>query len=216
MTKTNKELMTQARQALAGNWTIAIFAILIINILSMALSFIPKIGSLISFLVSGPILLGIYLFSLKLIRKQDPAFNDIFNGFSHYYIALKTYLWMILYIFLWTLLLIIPGIIRAISYSMTFFILADNPTLGARVALKQSRVMMNGYKWKYVCLNLRFLGWAILSILTLGIGFLWLIPYIQVSLAAFYEDIKHNTEAKTATPEVASTEHVAVQSHATL
>ena len=90
------------------------------------------------------------------------------------------------------LLLIIPGIIAALSYSMTFYILADDNSIGAMDAIKKSKKMMDGYKWKYFCLGLRLLGWALLCVLTLGIGFLWLIPYAQVSVAKFYDDVKAN------------------------
>lgn len=73
---------------------------------------------------------------------------------------------------------------------MTFFIIADDNSIDGFEALKKSKQMMKGYKWKYFCLNLRFLGWLVLCILSLGIGFLWLIPYVQVTNANFYEDIK--------------------------
>ena len=99
---------------------------------------------------------------------------------------------MILFIFLWMLLLIIPGIIASIAYSQTFYILAEDDTIGSMDALRKSKEMMNGYKWKYFCLVLRFVGWFLLCILTFGIGFLWLSPYIQVSYAKFYEDLKTN------------------------
>jgi uncharacterized membrane protein len=99
---------------------------------------------------------------------------------------------MVLFIVLWLLLLIIPGIIAAISYSMTFYILADDKSIKPMEAIDKSKKMMDGYKWKYFFLCLRFFGWALLCILTLGIGFLWLIPYINVSIAKFYDDVKEN------------------------
>ena len=99
---------------------------------------------------------------------------------------------MVVFVFLWALLLIIPGIIAAIAYSQTFYILAEDDTIGSMDALRKSKEMMIGYKWKYFCLGLRFIGWALLCVLTLGIGFLWLSPYIQVSYAKFYEDLKTN------------------------
>ena len=90
------------------------------------------------------------------------------------------------------LFLFIAGIIAAIAYSQTFYILAEDDTIGSMEALRKSKEMMNGYKWKYFCLGLRFIGWALLCVLTVGIGFLWLSPYIQVSYAKFYEDLKTN------------------------
>ena len=97
-----------------------------------------------------------------------------------------------IYTILWLLLLIIPGIIAAISYSQTFFILADDNTLRPSEAIDKSKKMMDGYKLKYFYLCLRFLGLALLCVLTLGIGFLWLIPYMYVTCAKFYEDVKGN------------------------
>lgn len=97
---------------------------------------------------------------------------------------------MVLYVFLWSILLIIPGIIAAISYSQTFFILVDKKKISGVEALQQSKEMMQGNKWRFFCLCLRFTGWFIISILTFGIGFLWLIPYMHVSFANFYDDIK--------------------------
>ncbi len=192
MKKENSVLMDEAKASLKGHWLIAIVGIFVVYALSAAVAYIPKMGQVASFILSGPIALGVSIFSLKLARNQNPTFENIFTGFNHFFISLKTYLLMVVYILLWALLLIIPGIVRAIGYSMTFFILADDPSLGAREALKKSRTMMNGYKWKYVRLNLRFFGWALLCILTLGIGFLWLIPYVQVTSAKFYEDLKNN------------------------
>jgi uncharacterized membrane protein len=71
--------------------------------------------------------------------------------------------------------------------------LADDNSIKAMEAIDKSKKMMDGYKWKYFCLGLRFLGWALLCILTLGIGFLWLMPYMQVSMAKFYDDVKANS-----------------------
>ena len=96
---------------------------------------------------------------------------------------------MSLFIFLWSLLLIIPGIIAAYAYSQVFYILADNPSLSGMEALDQSKQMMKGRKWKYFCLCMRFVGWSILCIFTLGIGYIWLAPYMAVSLANFYRDV---------------------------
>ena len=90
------------------------------------------------------------------------------------------------------LLLIVPGIIAAISYSMAFFIQRDNPDMKAMEAIDASKKMMYGYKWKYFCLGLRFLGWFILGILSCGIGFLWILPYLYISTAKFYIDLKAN------------------------
>ena len=84
------------------------------------------------------------------------------------------------------------------SYSMTFFIIAEDDLIGPLEAIKKSKQMMCGYKWKIFCLGLRFIGWALLCILTLGVGFLWFTPYMSVSFAKFYDDLLNltGTQAK--------------------
>lgn len=94
-----------------------------------------------------------------------------------------------LYTFLWSLLFIIPGIIAAYSYAMTGYILAEDPELTAGEAISRSKEMMSGNRFRLFCLQFSFIGWEILSALTLGIGNLWLRPYKQAAVAAFYREI---------------------------
>ena len=190
MMKENKELMAEARASLSGNWGLAIATFLVYGIIISIFQVIPTVGSVLALFIAGPMLVGVSMFSLSLSRGESARLEQIFEGFKNYGTVLGAYLLMVLFIFLWMLLLIIPGIIAAIAYSQTFYILAEDDTIGSMDALKKSKEMMDGYKWKYFCLGLRFIGWALLCILTLGIGFLWLSPYIQISYAKFYEDIK--------------------------
>ena len=96
-----------------------------------------------------------------------------------------------IYIFLWTLLLIIPGIIKSYSYALTPYILVEHPEMSANEAIEESMRLMDGHKFDLFYLQLSFIGWAILSILSLGLGFFWLIPYQMTAQAAFYRDIKN-------------------------
>ena len=116
--------------------------------------------------------------------------ETLFDGFSDFARSLVASLLMCIFVFLWSLLLIIPGIIAALSYSMTYYILADNPDVTASEAINMSKRMMFGHKTELFWLYLSFIGWAILCLFTFGIGFLWLLPYIQTSTAIFYENIK--------------------------
>ena len=100
------------------------------------------------------------------------------------------------YVFLWTLLLIVPGVVKALSYAMTPFILNDKPELSANETIELSMEMMEGRKMDLFLLYLGFLGWALLCILTLCIGFLWLEPYVYAATAAFYEDVKADYESR--------------------
>lgn len=184
----NVILMQKARESLKGKWGLAIGTFVVYILIVATLQAIPIIG----LIASGPLVLGLAIFSLSISRNQDARLEQIFQGFSNFGTSLGAYLLMILFILLWMLLLIIPGIIAAISYSMTFYILADDNSISAMDAINKSKKMMNGYKWKFFCLHLRFLGWALLCLLTLGIGFLWLAPYVQISVAKFYDDVKAN------------------------
>jgi uncharacterized membrane protein len=186
----NVVLMQMARESLKGKWGLAIGTFLLYMLISVVLQMIPILGIIASLVITGPFALGLTYFTLSISRNQDAKLEQIFQGFNNFGTALGAYLLMALFIILWTLLLIVPGIIAAISYSMTFYIIADDNTIGAMDAIDKSKKMMYGYKWKYFCLCLRFIGWALLCILTLGIGFLWLMPYMQVSMAKFYDDVK--------------------------
>jgi uncharacterized membrane protein len=94
------------------------------------------------------------------------------------------------------ILLIVPGVILAIAVSMSFYILKDNPELGVIDVIKRSIQMMKGHKMEYFCLGLSFIGWIILGILTLGIGFMWIYPYICTANAHFYEYVKEDYESR--------------------
>ena len=157
---------------------------------------------------------GLGLYELAMIFLIMPLSVGFFNAFrlllvqgdrevptNMYQIATKNYwhkVWgrflMGLFIALWTLLFIIPGIIKMFSYAMTPFILEENPELTANEAIDRSRAMMKGHKFDLFWLLLSFIGWGILCALTLGIGTLWLTPYMQTSIASFYEDVKADYE----------------------
>lgn len=193
MTTENSALMKMGRETLKGKWGLAIGAFLVVYLIEGAIQAIPKGGGGILYLIiGGPFALGMAIFSLSFSRHQEPRFEQVFEGFRAFGRTLGAYLLIILYVFLWLLLLIIPGIIAALSYSMTFFILADDSSINATEAMDKSKQMMKGYKWKLFGLFLRFFGWALLCILTLGIGFLWWIPWLRVTTAHFYDDIKDN------------------------
>lgn len=123
------------------------------------------ISGLYVILVSGAFTLGITLFFLAVFRRQKANVVDVFLGFENFGKALGLFLFQGLFIFLWTLLFIVPGIIASIRYSQAFFILADDPTKGIRQCMNESKMMMKGNKAKYFCLSLSFIGWMILAIL---------------------------------------------------
>ena len=128
--------------------------------------------------------------NIKAIEDETVTYEELFSKINMCFSYLAISLLVGLFTALWSLLLIIPGIIAAINYSLVYFVKLDNPELGALEVLRKSKEMMNGHKWDFFVLILSFLGWAILGIFTLGILYLWLVPYIQVTYANFYNSLK--------------------------
>lgn len=145
--------------------------------------------SLISFFFRGAITLGYCRFNKNMINNTNPEFNNLFSRFDIFLKAFGMQFLINLYTFLWSLLFIIPGIIASLSYAMTPYILEENPTMGINEAIRESKEMMQGNKWRLFCLGFSFIGWIIICGLTLGIGYLWISPYINAAKAAFYYDI---------------------------
>jgi uncharacterized membrane protein len=186
----NKQLMTKARASLKGKWGISIAVFVIFFLVSIAFGIIPILGGVAQILIEGPLCLGLYFFALNLIRGKEIGLSQLFDGFRVFGKALGSFMLMIVFILLWSLLFIIPGIIAAFSYSMIFFIIADDRNIGQLEALRKSKELMMGNKWKLFCLSWRFFWWFLLCMLTFGIGFIWLNPYILITKAHFYEAIK--------------------------
>lgn len=205
----NAALRKNARMQLKGNWGKPILVGVLYLLFVIAISLISFFGAktnshglftlaiiIVTSLVSGPIMIGLNIFSLKFKRGEQPGVGTVFKGFKPFWPSVGIYWWYKLWVYLWTLLLIIPGIVKSLSYSMSFYILADNPNVGVRNALKMSKKMMKGYKGKLFLLGLSFIGWGLLSVITLGIGFLWLVPYIRITAANFYHELKNESIEK--------------------
>lgn len=180
----------QLKNKIFGNyWMIALAVCLIDSaIVAAASSIIPGIGSV---LISGPLSFGVSYVFLKQARDgQDMNVGDMFSGFkSDFGGTLLIGLMSSIFVLLWSLLFIIPGIIMGYAYSMAYFIKVDNPEYNWNQCIKGSKEMMRGHKWDLFVLDLSFIGWAIVCLFTLGIGFLWLTPYIQAARTQFYDSI---------------------------
>ena len=179
--------MSDAIASLNGKWPLAIGTFLIFSLITMAVSLIPYA----SLLIAGPLSVGAAFFALKLARGQEAKNDDLFFSFKNNYgNSILAYLLVFVFAFIGFILLIIPGIIVALALSQTWFILAENPSMDSYSAVIKSKDMMNGFKWQYFKIGLRLLVLGVLCIFTLGIGFLWLLPYQYVVYAKFYEEVK--------------------------
>lgn len=208
---TRAELKQNAKNVLKGKWGSAILASIIggivIGIISWGSSFISSMLAVVfedfgalasivllvlqsSLIMSMTVGLNSYFLKIKEENKPEPA--EIFNGFKFSF-SNSAIMGCLIYVYtlLWSLLFIIPGIIKSFSYSMASYIMAENPTIEPKEAISQSMKLMNGHKAELFFLELSFLGWCILAVCTCGIGFIWLTPYMNKTLANFYEAIKN-------------------------
>lgn len=199
--KTNKELMLEAREDLQGKWKevamISLIYFVIIGIISAITYRAPFINLLASFAIA-PIFFGFYKYFLDIKKGIVGDYEVLFRWFKQGYLrVVLAYFMYTIYVLLWMCLLIVPGIIMSIAYSQLFFIMAEDNEITPSEAIRKSRNMMRGYKMKYFLLNLRFIGWGILALLTFGIGFIWLLPYMTTAMAGFYNDLKENYTEET-------------------
>ena len=196
------ELKKQAKESLKGKWGIAIGILVLHGIIVSALS-----STYIGALLGGIFTIGYVFVSMKIIRGDKPMVKDLFAGFSGNFLNnLAASVLVSVFTFLWSLLFVIPGIVKSYSYAMTYYILNDNPGMDAIKAITASRKMMDGHKMELFLLHLSFIGWIILSMFTFGILMLYVAPYMQEAQAAFYEKLKAEQATAEAEPVVAAAE----------
>lgn len=159
-----------------------------------ALGIFLVIGLLLRIFLANPIQVGGSTFFKSNVEAPPAPFALIKTGFQNYGHTFVTLFLRDLYLFFWFLLLFIPGLIKAYSYRMVPYILAENPDMPANEIITRSREMMNGNKWQAFLLDLSFIGWILLGCLTLGFGLIfWTTPYMQSSNAALYLKLKEQT-----------------------
>jgi uncharacterized membrane protein len=146
-------------------------------------------GLIVSVLISALISVGYAQFNLDLIDGVKPKIVTMFSKGKQVWTAICANILVFLRVLLGTILFIVPGIIASYKYSMVNYIIAENPGISAREALEMSKEMMKGNKLRLFFFSLSFFGWALVVVLTLGIAAIWVIPYMQASLAAFYKDV---------------------------
>ncbi len=188
------EFRARARRRMEENIFSATWLMfLVVMLIYTALISVASYFMGLSILVVGPLMVGVSAVSLHLVRSASAAVSieEMFIGFRGdkllKTLVLGLLIW--LYIFLWTLLFIIPGLIKSYSYSMAYYIHLDNPEMDSNDCIAESCRMMDGHKWRLFCLDFSFIGWHILGILTCGVITLWIMPYQQLAHAYFYDDL---------------------------
>ena len=189
--KTRAELKEMAKQQIKGNIGMLFVITLIIGAISGAAGAIPPLALAVSIIVTPAFSISIIRVYQELARNgKKPEAKDAFAGFDDFWTGFKALFLVGLFTFLWSLLFVIPGIIKSFSYSQTMMIVAENKGIGAREAINRSKAMMDGRKMDYFVLGLSFIGWGLLCCITLGIAAIWVGPYMQATMVNFYNDIK--------------------------
>ena len=190
----------QSRETLRNRWTEVVLCTLLYIVPSFISGLLPDdniywlmlyIG-LLCFIIQ-PLSFGYEITMLNVAN--GAADNDLITRpytmtFENYNRYLTTSVFKYFIVLLWTLLLIVPGIVMSYVYAMTSYIMHENPDLSPEECLRRSKQMMQGYKWKLFCLDLSFIAWYLLGIITLGIGMLWISPWVDCAKAKFYQQLK--------------------------
>ncbi|MGL4798605.1 MAG: DUF975 family protein [Cellulosilyticaceae bacterium] len=179
-----------AKDMLKGNWARVGGVFLIVMAIMFFTNMIPWLGGIAYILIIGPFSLAMAIISLKVSDRTKVDVEDAFIGFKNFSSAIGLFWWVALWTWLWSLLLIIPGIIKGYSYRLAFYVLAENPEIGVREALNESKRLTQGHKMDLFIMDLSFIGWGMLASLTFGIGYFWLVPYMQVTMANAYRQIR--------------------------
>lgn len=181
-----QELKANAKLHIKGNIGILFVISLIVAVLSglasFILSFIPYVGSLAATIIVTPAFtLSVYRVYLSLPSGRKPTAGDAFSGFDDFWSAFKVSFLVGLFTFLWSLLFVIPGIVKSYAYSMAPLILAENKGKPALECINESKQLTNGHKGELFVLDLSFIGWLLLGSITFGIALIWVIPYMSAT-----------------------------------
>ena len=187
------ELKTRAKQMMKGNLGMLIVCMIIVGAVEgVANAVFAPVGVAVSACVTGPLLLGTAYVYLNIARGYTPSVKVLFSGFGRFVDALVLMILRSIFIFLWSLLFVIPGIIKAISYSQAFYVLAEHPEMGGKEALDESIAIMDGHKMEYFMLGISFIPWIFLIAVTFGIASFFVVPYMETTYTCFYLKVRRS------------------------
>lgn len=188
------ELKAAAKNQIQGKIGILFLITLIIALISgvagAILSAIPGGSLVVSIIITPAFSLSLIRVYLNVAKGYTPKAGDAFCGFDDFWSAFKVTFLVGLFTFLWSLLFVIPGIIKSFSYSMSTYILAENKGKSALECINESKAMTDGHKMDLFVLGLSFIGWGFLCVITLGIASIWVIPYMNATYINAYNSLK--------------------------
>lgn len=227
----SRDFKAWAREALRGHWAVAIIVCLIGGLLAGGVDMVSAVfqdssetgglgmldlaandawpmmvtvtaaSLLLALVIGGAVAFGTAHYFTNLAAQRPARFMDLFSRFGIWHKGVWMSIVMGFFIFLWSLLFIIPGIIATYRYAMVPYLIAEFPDLTVMDAMRESKRLMKGNKWRLFCLGFSFIGWVFVALLTFGIGFLWVEPYMQAANAAFYLEVTGRSGLRYSQPE---------------
>jgi uncharacterized membrane protein len=184
-----RQLKQRAKDVLSGNWGVAVVTLVLNSVIcSVAGTLLPGLGGVA---ISGPMESGVTSIYMTLQREEEPSVEQVFSGFENFLNTFLTGVLRAVFVGLWSLLLVVPGIVKGIAYSQCFYILNDQPDMEAMDVLRASQELMNGHKMEYFLLQLSFLPWLLLCVFILPA--FYVVPYISATNAAYYDYLLVNS-----------------------
>lgn len=199
---TRAELKQQAKAQLKGNLGMLFVVLLVYVLVCLAVSLIggfvfskvPVLLYVVTYAVVPPIVIGYYMVYLDTTYGEKPQVATLFRPYKECWLqSVLLNILVAIFTFLWSLLLIVPGIIKSFSYSQATFILAENPSMTAKEAIDESKLIMDGHKMELFVLYLSFIPWILLCYVTLGIALIYVTPYMTLTITNFYHNVKRQS-----------------------
>lgn len=188
------QLMRKARTLLEPHWILAIGVCLANAVMVAAPAELDSYGQIVSLLLAGPLQLGLCFFFLNLVKGKETRFELLFEGFKPLLTVLLAYAVITALTVIGLILLIVPGIVVALGFSMTYYVIAEDPEISFQTALEQSWKLTDGYKMELLELNLRFIPWYLLGLLCFIVGVFAVVPWHNTTLTLYYQYLKENTK----------------------
>lgn len=196
------ELKSLAKEQIKGSIWKLFLIFLVICLIAVPSGIFPMLKfeagtTIYAYIIAGPLSIGLCRVYLGMSKGVKANFGTFFSGFKCFWKSLGLYLLVIIFTLLWTLLFIIPGIIKVYSYSQAFYILAENPEMSPLECIKESQRLMKGHKWEFFVLELSFILWSLLTSVTFGLAGIYVVPYMTMTFTNFYLALKANDNAET-------------------
>lgn len=190
----NASIKRRAKELVKGQFSTVLLTAIVVGAIMGPVNGIKGVGNFISLILAGPLAVGALAVYTTVTAGEQAQLEQIFSHFkTNLAECIIAHIVRTLFIALWSLLLVIPGIMKAYSYAMTNYLLHKEPELSAMDAIARSKELMNGHRMDLFVLDLSFIGWLLLTIVTFGIAYIWVGPYMSIAQTVFFDQLYYGT-----------------------